>query len=85
MTDLKALFEAAARDAKELQQRPDNRTLLELYSLYKQATIGDVTGERPGLSDLVERFKHDAWAKLRGMPPEEAMQRYADLVSALKS
>ena len=42
--DLKAKFEAAAAAAKKTKKKPDNATLLKLYSYYKQATDGDVAG-----------------------------------------
>ena len=42
--DLKAKFEAAAAAAKQTKKKPDNATLLKLYSYYKQATDGDVKG-----------------------------------------
>ena len=35
--DLKTRFEAAAAAAKQTKKRPDNATLLKLYSYYKQA------------------------------------------------
>ena len=64
--DLKAKFEAAAAAAKKTKKKPDNATLLKLYSYYKQATEGDVQGERPGGFDFVGGAKYDAWAKLKG-------------------
>ena len=66
--DLKAKFEAAAAAAKQTKKKPDNATLLKLYSYYKQATEGDVKGERPGGFDFVGGAKYDAWAKLKGRP-----------------
>lgn len=84
MDELKAQFESAAAEAQQLPQRPDNSTLLQLYSLYKQATTGNVTGKRPGFTDPVGRAKYDAWAKLRGKSPEWAMQSYVNLVEELK-
>ena len=51
--DLKAKFEAAAAAAKQTKRKPDNTTLLKLYSFYKQATEGDVEGDRPGGFDFV--------------------------------
>ena len=81
MADLRTQFEAAAKDALQLPSRPDNQTMLQLYSLYKQATVGDVTGSRPGLLKLVERAKYDAWAALRGTSKDSAMQSYVDLVA----
>lgn len=85
MTELQKRFEAAVVASKTLSERPDNATLLKLYSLYKQAIDGDVTGKRPGFTDMIGRAKHDAWAELKGTSPEQAMQQYIDLVAALKN
>ncbi|RNE98207.1 acyl-CoA binding protein, partial [Trypanosoma conorhini] len=51
-------------------------TKLTFYGLYKQATIGDVNVSKPWMMDPVGRAKWDAWSRLRGMSPEEAMRRY---------
>jgi acyl-CoA-binding protein len=66
-----------------LPNRPDNETMLQLYALYKQAKTGDVTGNRPGMFDMVGRAKYDTWAGLKGKSREAAMQAYVDLVAAL--
>jgi acyl-CoA-binding protein len=84
MSDLTTRFEGAAEDAKQLSKRPSDQVLLQLYAYYKQATVGDVQGKRPGFLDMAGRFKYDAWAKLQGMDSEEAMQAYVDLVADLK-
>jgi len=84
MADLQAAFEQAVADSKKLPEKPDNMTLLKIYSLYKQATDGDVEGKRPGFSDLVGRAKFDAWAAVKGKSKDEAMQEYVDLVEGLK-
>jgi acyl-CoA-binding protein len=81
--DLKAQFEAAAAAAKQTKKKPDNATLLKLYSYYKQATEGDVTGSRPGGFDFVGGAKFDAWSKLKGTSKEEAMQSYIKQVEKL--
>ena len=64
-------------------ERPDNDILLKLYALYKQASIGDVEGKRPGFTDMVGRAKYDAWATLKGTSSDAAMQQYVDLVKSL--
>ena len=51
-------------------------TLLKLYSYYKQATKGDVMGERPGKMDFMGRAKFDGWSSLIGMSAEEAKKNY---------
>ena len=84
MSDLKTQFEQAAQEAKRLPQKPDNQTLLQLYAYYKQAIAGDVSGKRPGFTDMVGRAKYDAWKKLRGTSQENAMQAYIDMVARLK-
>lgn len=84
--DLKELFEKAAADSKELSEKPSNDTLLQLYSLYKQSTEGDVNVDPPSNPfDFVSRAKFEAWSGLRGKSKEAAMQEYVDLVNKLKS
>ena len=75
MADLRTLFEQAVAASKQLSERPDNATLLQLYALYKQATAGDAEGERPGFADFVGRAKFDAWAELKGLSAEEAKKK----------
>ncbi len=82
-TTLNDRFEAATKAATALPNRPDNETMLRLYALFKQARAGDVAGNRPGMFDMVGRAKYDAWAALKGMSPETAMQAYVDLVASL--
>ena len=57
--------------------------MLKLYGLYKQSTIGDVTGERPGMLEMRARAKFDAWASRRGMNVEEAQEEYIEYVDEL--
>jgi len=77
-------FTQAQADSKNLPERPDNMTLLKIYALYKQGATGDVTGERPGFTDMVGRAKYDAWDQLKGTSQEDAMQQYIDLIEELK-
>jgi acyl-CoA-binding protein len=84
MIDLRAQFEAAAQAAQNLPKRPDNETLLRIYALYKQATVGDAMGARPGFTDFVGRAKYDAWAKLKGTAKERAMREYIALVDSVR-
>lgn len=84
MSDLKQRFEQAVADSKQLPAKPDNDTLLKIYSLFKQASVGDVQGDRPGMMDFVGRAKYDAWAGLKGKTSDQAMQAYIDLIESLK-
>lgn len=84
MSETEAKFETAVRESAELGQRPDDDNLLKLYALYKQATEGDVSGERSSFADFVGAAKFDAWEKVKGQSQLEAMQQYVDLVESLK-
>jgi diazepam-binding inhibitor (GABA receptor modulator, acyl-CoA-binding protein) len=76
-------FAAAQVRVKELTRAPSNDELLELYALYKQGTLGDVQGSRPGMLDFKGRAKYDAWAARKGTSKDSAMQAYVALVSKL--
>ncbi|WP_431103312.1 acyl-CoA-binding protein [Roseateles noduli] len=80
-----AAFEAAAALSRTLSRAPDEASLLRLYALYKQGSLGDASGERPGVLDVVGRAKYDAWASLQGRPREQAMSEYVALVQQLKA
>ena len=84
MDELRTRFDRAVIDSKNLPERPDNATMLKIYALYKQASSGDASGDRPGFSDFVGRAKWNAWDGLRGTPPAAAMQDYIDLVESLQ-
>lgn len=83
MSDLKAAFDKAMAESKNLSERPDNATLLRIYALYKQGSTGDNEDKKPGFSDMVARAKWDAWAKLKGTSQDDAMQQYVDLITEL--
>jgi acyl-CoA-binding protein len=76
-------FAAAQLRVKQLKQTPDASELLELYALFKQATVGDVTGDRPGMLDFKGRAKYDAWAGKKGGSKDASMQSYVSLVDKL--
>jgi len=83
-TEAERAFEAATAASRTLKKAPDNDQLLALYSLFKQASAGDVSGDRPGVMDMVGRAKYDAWAKRKGLSRDDAMRQYVELVETLK-
>ena len=83
MSDIDSQFQTATSEAKNLPNRPDDDTMLRLYALYKQATEGDVRGDRPGLFDFVGGAKFDAWKALQGTPQDQAKAQYVALVKSL--
>ena len=81
--ELKEKFESAVSRSKDLTRRPSNEELLQLYALYKQATEGDATGDRPGGFDFKAIAKYDAWAEIKGKSKDQAMTDYVALVDKL--
>jgi diazepam-binding inhibitor (GABA receptor modulator, acyl-CoA-binding protein) len=78
-------FAQAQADVKQLAKRPGNDVLLQLYALFKQGSLGDATGNRPGVFDLVGRAKYDAWKALAGTDPAQAQAQYVALVRKLQA
>lgn len=85
MSDLKAKFEAASEDIKNLSERPENEILKELYAYFKQGSFGDVSGRRPGRMSFIKRAKWDAWKAIEGTSQEAAMNHYIALVTRLRA
>lgn len=61
MADLQANFEKAAAEVKQLKAKPMDEEMLKVYSLFKQASVGDVNTDRPGMFDFTGKAKWDAW------------------------
>ena len=81
--ELQQQFEASVANSKNLTEKPSNEILLKIYSLFKQATEGDITGDRPGGFDFKGAAKYDAWKKIEGKAKEECMQEYVELIASL--
>lgn len=86
MSDLKQQFEQAVQYVQNAQGnfKPSNDVKLEFYALFKQATEGDVSGKKPGLTDFVGRAKYNAWEGVKGMSKDKAMQSYISKLESLK-
>ena len=84
--DLKQQFEEAVAQSKHLSEKPGNDILLQLYSLYKQSTEGDVNSDPPSNPfDFVAKAKYEAWYGLKGKTKEDAMNEYVRLVNDLRA
>jgi acyl-CoA-binding protein len=81
--DLKTQFDQALEAVKKLSSRPSDDDMLNLYALYKQASVGDVSGDKPGMFDFVAKAKYEAWEELAGVSADDAMTRYIEKVKEL--
>ncbi|KAL8160500.1 hypothetical protein V2J09_002037 [Rumex salicifolius] len=87
-TELDEAFSAAtafvaASAADRLSQKVPNEVQLQLYGLYKIATEGPCSAPTPPAFKMTARAKWQAWNKLGAMPPEDAMQKYIEIVCEL--
>ncbi|XP_078538519.1 acyl-CoA-binding protein [Lissotriton helveticus] len=80
-----AEFDKAAEDVKNLKTKPSDEDMLMVYALYKQAGVGDINTDRPGMLDFKGKAKWDAWEKQKGKSKEDAMKEYIALVEQLKT
>lgn len=60
-----------------------NQNKLDIYARYKQATVGDVTGDQPSSWAVKDRYKWDAWALLKGMSKDQGKQEYCKTADSL--
>lgn len=79
-----AEFQKAAGDVKQLSQKPADEEMLKIYSLFKQATVGDCNTARPGMLDFTGKAKWDAWDGRKGMSQDGARTEYITLVKELQ-
>jgi len=78
-------FKAAADSVNAFSKRPTDEHLKEIYGLYKQATVGDINTQRPGLLDLKGKAKWDSWESRKGMAQDAAKEAYIATVDKLVS
>ncbi|XP_075160793.1 acyl-CoA binding protein 2 [Haematobia irritans] len=76
-------FNAAAESVKTMTKRPTDEEFLELYALFKQATVGDNTTSKPGLLDLKGKAKWEWWNKQKGKSQEDAKKEYIAFAAKL--
>ena len=85
MSSLEDNFLKAQQEVRDLPAPVDRILQLRLYALFMQATVGDVSGRRPGFSDLEGRSRWDAWLAVAGIGREETMAEYIAEVGRLKN
>ncbi|KAL0739074.1 hypothetical protein Bca4012_015284 [Brassica carinata] len=77
------LFVTTAGSDRLSQKKVPSDVQKQLYGLYKIATEGPCTAPQPSALKLTARAKWQAWRKLGAMPPEEAMDKYIEIVTQL--
>ncbi|TGZ63162.1 hypothetical protein CRM22_007079 [Opisthorchis felineus] len=76
-------FEEAKAAVNTLKNDPGTEVKLQLYALFKQATLGDCIDDKPGALNFVQKAKWQAWTALKSMSKEEAASKYISIISEL--
>ncbi|KAG5511054.1 hypothetical protein GH5_07260 [Leishmania sp. Ghana 2012 LV757] len=69
-------FASAQRAFAAMAGKESNEVKLKFYGLFKQATVGDVNTDRPGVFDYPGKAKWNAWSKLKGISLLDAKRMY---------
>lgn len=83
MSDIKKRFDLSAKVIKQVKFELSNDEKSQLYSLFKQANLGNCTIPEPSKINFVDYYKWKAWNSLKGMNMNEAMDLYSNLVMEL--
>uniref|UniRef100_A0A8C8SF56 ACB domain-containing protein n=1 Tax=Pelusios castaneus TaxID=367368 RepID=A0A8C8SF56_9SAUR len=79
-----AEFEKVAAMVREMKAPIPDQDKLEIYSLYKQATTGEINIPCPCATDLKGKAKWEAWNGRKGMSKADAMKNYIAKAEELK-
>jgi len=83
--ELQTRFNKAAEQMKNLKSKPSDSELLELYALYKQATVGDCNIDKPGVLDMKGKAKWEAWNGKKGTSQNSAKEAYIQVAEKLQA
>ncbi|KAL4234002.1 Enoyl-CoA delta isomerase 2 [Mactra antiquata] len=78
-----AEFNKAKDRLNSLKEDPGNDVKLKIYALFKQATVGKCNAPKPGMMDIVGKYKWNAWNDLGNMSQDDAQKEYINLVDTL--
>ncbi|XP_076757958.1 acyl-CoA-binding domain-containing protein 7-like [Xylocopa sonorina] len=76
-------FKEMETAVRGISKGPTDQEYLELYSLYKQAIIGNVNIPKPAVSDVKAKAKWDAWKTKEGMSQNDAKEAYVNVANKL--
>ena len=85
MTSIDEKFKMASENVKKIKKKPSNEILLQLYGLYKQATVGNINIPQPWALQVEKRAKWDSWKLFENMERGLAMTKYVEIVETLLS
>jgi diazepam-binding inhibitor (GABA receptor modulator, acyl-CoA-binding protein) len=84
MSELETLFTQYSERVKKVKNTPSDSELLELYALFKQATVGDCNIEEPGgWFNFEATAKYNAWNEKKGKSKDECMNLYIEKAKIL--
>jgi len=82
-SNLENSFNMSCMLVKTLVKPPNDKDLLYLYGMYKQATIGNCNVEEPAKFSMKAHAKWEAWNKNKDMDKSVAMAFYISKVDEI--
>lgn len=76
-------FEIAVEEIKNLPHKPEQHELLQLYGLYKRATVGVCNINKPWGFQIESSLKWNAWNNVSQLTKNQAMTTYIKVVNKL--
>ncbi|KAI2803156.1 Vacuolar protein sorting-associated protein 33A [Blomia tropicalis] len=76
-------FQTAVANLQKVSTDVDNDKKLKLYALYKQATNGPCSDEKPSMFNVVDKAKWQAWKALGDQSSDDAKKDYISIVNEL--
>ncbi|XP_021948302.1 acyl-CoA-binding domain-containing protein 1 isoform X2 [Folsomia candida] len=58
----------------------DDKLMLQLYGLYKVATVGECKDQQPSIFNMKARWKWSAWKEFSSLSKHDAMVKYIEVV-----
>ncbi|XP_074869788.1 diazepam-binding inhibitor-like 5 [Carettochelys insculpta] len=77
-------FKKTAALVREMKIPISEQDKREIYSFYKQATVGDINIPCPHANDVQGKAKWEAWKERKGMSKADAMKNYIAKTEELK-
>jgi len=81
--DINTKFKECQNILQRQDKINDTNTLLKLYGLYKQATIGNNIDEEPNIIYFRDYCKWESWNKYRNLTKKEAKTKFIEFTNTL--
>ena len=83
--DIDIVFQESQNNVREKLTNLDTNTLLKLYGLYKQGTVGNNIYDEPNILFFKEYCKWESWNKYQNISLNKAKKKFIKYANSLLS